>query len=75
MVRDLFSVVGRKIVRKAFYMAAVSSLRHSQEMLVFYKRLKDKGKPSKVILIAIVNKLIGIISSVIKRQTYWVKKV
>jgi transposase len=56
-------------------MAAVSSLRHSQEMLVFYKRLKDKGKPSKVILIAIVNKLIGIISSVIKRQTHWVKKV
>lgn len=39
----------RKIVRKALYMTVVSSLRHSQKMLVFYKRLKDKDEPSKVI--------------------------
>lgn len=65
---------GRKIVRKALYMAAVSSLRHSKEMQLFYQRLKAKGKPSKVALVAIMNKLIGVIHSVMKRGTPWVQK-
>ncbi|MCF6777869.1 IS110 family transposase, partial [Thiotrichales bacterium 19X7-9] len=55
------------------YMAAVASLKHSPEMKEFYQRLKLKGKPSKVALVAIMNKLIAIISSVIKRRVPWMK--
>jgi len=62
---------GRDIVRKALYMAALSSVRHYKEMREFYLRLTGKGKKCKVALIAVVRKLIKVLSSVMDRQTPW----
>ena len=66
---------GRKIVRKALYLAAVASLKHFPDMKAYYMKMKAKGKPSKVVLIAIVNKLIGMLSCVMKRGTPWLKNL
>ena len=66
---------GRKLVRKALYLAAVASLKHFPDMRDYYMKMKAKGKPSKVALIAIVNKLIGMLSCVMKRGTPWIKNL
>lgn len=62
---------GRANVRKALYMSAVSSVRHYKEMKEFYLRLRSKGKPAKVALIAVERKLLIVLNSVMKRKTIW----
>jgi transposase len=62
---------GRDIVRKALYMAALTSIRRYKEMNEFYLRLIGKGKKFKVALIAVVRKLIKVLNSVMVRQTPW----
>jgi transposase len=48
---------GRKTVRNALYMASLSSIRHDPEMNAFYKKLREKGKPAKVAIVACMRKL------------------
>jgi transposase len=55
-VRSIFG--GRKQVRNALYMAALVSASHNQHIKEFYDRLKSKGKPSKVALVACMRKLL-----------------
>lgn len=62
---------GRKSLRKMLYMSAVSSIRHYPEMRAMYRKLRDKGKPAKVALIAIVRKLVCVLNSVVSRKTAW----
>lgn len=62
---------GRADVRKALYMAALSSVRHYKEMQDFYERLRSKGKLAKVALIAVARKLLSVVNSVMWRQTAW----
>jgi transposase len=44
-------------------------------MKIFYERLKNKGKPSKVALTAVMRKLLIMLNSIVKRQTPWVKNL
>ena len=62
---------GRGKLRKYLYMSALSSITCYQEMKEFYKKLKTKGKPGKLILTAIMRKLLMVLNSVFKRQTPW----
>ena len=39
---------GRRQVRRALYMAAISALRHGSFCAAFMQGLRDKGKPGKV---------------------------
>lgn len=64
---------GRPHLRKMLYMAALSSTKWNKSMKIFYQRLKSKGKPAKVALIAVVRKLLIVLNSVVKRQTPWVE--
>lgn len=64
---------GRKSLRKILYMAAVASLRWNKDMKLFYKRLTDAGKPTKVAITAVVRKLLCALNSVSKRQSVWVE--
>jgi len=65
---------GRASVRVALYMATVASLIHNPYVKKFYHKLKAKGKPSKVALVACMRKLLTLLNSVIKRKTPWVEE-
>jgi transposase len=62
---------GRASVRAALYMAAVSAARHNPVLRVFYRRLRDAGKPAKVALVATMRKLLTIVNAMLKHQTRW----
>ena len=50
--------MGMGQIRKVLYMAATSAIRYNKSCKDLYQRLRAKGKPYKVALIAAVNKLI-----------------
>jgi len=50
--------MGNRHMRKLLYLCAWSAKRHNKQCKEMYQRLKEKGKPEKVIKIAIANKLL-----------------
>jgi transposase len=66
-----FIMGGRKRLRNILYMAALASTRWNPELKLFYNRLKSKGKPIKVALVAVIRKLIMLLNSIMKRRTPW----
>lgn len=63
---------GRTRIRGLLYMAALVAARCNPELKQFYMKLKQKGKATKVALIAVAHKLLTIVRSVAQRQTPWV---
>lgn len=66
---------GRASVRAVLYMAAVSAARYNPVLRVFYRRLRDAGKPAKVALVATMRKLLTIVNTMVKHQSKWNPKV
>ena len=62
---------GRSVVRNALYMAALTSLRRDGSLKRFYQRLRDRGKPGKVALVALMRKLLLHLNAVARRGTPW----
>jgi len=62
---------GRKPVRDALYMAAVTAVRSSSAMKTFYNRLIDNGKPYKVAITAIMRKLVILVNALINKNRLW----
>lgn len=60
---------GRRRVRQALYMAALTAARYHPRLGAFASELKAKGKAAKVVLIAVARKLLGIINAVIRDRT------
>ena len=58
--------VGHARLRKALYMPALVSIQCNPVMMAFYSRLKGKGKNGKVIVCAIMRKLVHIIFGILK---------
>ena len=58
--------VGHARFRKALYMPALVSIQCNPMMMAFYNRLKGKGKNGKVIVCAIMRKLVHIIFGILK---------
>ena len=64
---------GRGAVRRALYMAALSLIRRNNSALArFYNRLKKRGKPGKVALVAVMRKLLLQLHAIARRGTPWV---
>jgi len=61
---------GRPQVRKALYMAALCASRLHSSLSAFYKRLRDKGKPAKVALTAVMRKLLILLNLVLKNPAF-----
>lgn len=59
---------GRRYVRRALYMAALSALRPSSCFAQTVGVLREKGKPGKVIAIAIARKLLVIANAIVRKQ-------
>jgi transposase len=57
---------GRGKVRVGLYQAAVVAIRHCPEMKDFYIRLKQRGKASKVALIAVARKLLALANALVR---------
>jgi transposase len=62
---------GRASVRGALYMAAVVGARHNPVIRDFYQRLRERGKPPKVALIACAHKLLTILNSMARTGEAW----
>lgn len=57
---------GRKVVRSTLYMAAVVAMTYNQHFKAFAEQMWQRGKPKKVIITAIMRRLIVIINAVVK---------
>ena len=66
---------GRENVRSVLYMAAMTAIRFNPVIQQFYKRLRDAGKPHKVAITACMRKMLVILNSMMKNQTYWMPTV
>jgi transposase len=58
--------IGHVRLRKALYMPALISIQCNTVMIAFYYRLKEKGKNGKVIVCAIMRKLVQVILGILK---------
>ena len=64
---------GRGTVRRALYVCAWVVLRLDGDLRDFYRRLRERGKPGKVAVIAVARKLLMQLNAVARRGTPWVK--
>jgi transposase len=62
---------GRKAVRTALYMAALTASRHNPILKAFYDRLVESGKPKMVALIAVARKLLTILNAILRDKKTW----
>jgi transposase len=57
---------GRKRVRDALYMAALTATRSNTPLARFYKRLRQAGKAPKYALIALARKLLIVLNAMLR---------
>jgi transposase len=62
---------GRQAVRDVAYMAALSASRCNPVLKTFRQRLIDAGKRPKVVLVAIMRKLITILNAILRDNKPW----
>jgi transposase len=60
---------GRKPLRDTLFMAALSASSHNPTFIAFRDRLKANGKPHKLIIVAVIRKLIVTLNAMIKAKT------
>lgn len=59
---------GNSELRRDLYMPALSAIRHNPVLRAFADRLKAKGKPSKVVIVAVMRKLLVMAYTLLKKQ-------
>lgn len=62
---------GRTWLRHLLYQAALVASNHNPVLKIFAKRLKEKGKPHKLVLIAVARKLIIIANALLAKNVKW----
>jgi transposase len=62
---------GRAELRAVLYMAAVSAIRCNPDIKAFADRLKQAGKPAKVVIVACMRKLLTIMNAMVKNNAPW----
>ena len=66
---------GRANVRAVLYMATISAIRCNRTIKAFAERLKQTGKPAKVVIVACMRKLLTIMNAMLKSNTPWTSKI
>ncbi len=59
---------GRKEIRDALYMAAVSAIKHNKLIKPFYERLISSGKAYKVAVVACMRKMLVILNAMVREN-------
>jgi transposase len=62
---------GRARIRTLLYMAATTAIRCNPVIREFYERLKSRGKPHKVALVACMRKMLTILNAMVRESTPW----
>ena len=62
---------GRSQVRTMLYMAATTAVRSNPVIRAFYERLKARGKPHKVAMVACMRKMLTILNAMVRQSTPW----
>jgi transposase len=62
---------GRMPVRNVLYMAALSASRYNPALRAFSNRLAAAGKKSKVIIVAVMRKMIITLNAMFRDNTEW----
>src|SRR5262245_3667264 len=62
---------GRMSVRNVLYMAALSASRYSAALKAFHNRLADADKKSKVIIVAVMRKMITTLNAMLRDNAVW----
>ena len=62
---------GRAKPRRMLYMAAVSAIRHNPDFVRKYHGLRDRGKPPKVALTAIMRKMLVLANTLLRQDRFW----
>jgi transposase len=62
---------GRSRVRTLLYMAATSAIRSNPVIREFYTRLRSRGKPHKVAMVACMRKMLTILNAMVRQSTPW----
>lgn len=64
-------IAGRAKIRRVLYLATMAAIKFNPLIKSFYTKLKNKGKPGKVAIIAGARKLLMILRSIAQRGTPW----
>lgn len=62
---------GRARARRLLYMAAVSAIRHNPDFVRKYRELRERGKPPKVALTAIMRKMLVLANTLLTQDRPW----
>jgi transposase len=62
---------GRARIRTLLYMAAITAIRSNPVIRAFYERLKLRGKPHKVAIVACMRKILTILNAMVRESTPW----
>lgn len=65
---------GRAELRQSLYMPALVAIRRNPDMAAFADRLRARGKPSKVIITAVMRKLFITANALIREERNWMPK-
>jgi transposase len=69
--RPVICKKGGKPIRDVLYMCAMNAIKTNTACKTLYERLKAKGKPGKLCLIAVCNKLLKQVFAVVKNNTLY----
>lgn len=61
---------GNAQVRRVLYMAAIAACQHNPVLKPFYQRLRARGKPAKVALVAVARRLIELLNLLLKNPNF-----
>ena len=70
-----FIAGGRRRPRRLIYLAALSAKRCDPDQKAFAQRLAERGKPAKLIIVAVMRRLIEAANLVLARQTPWLRPI
>lgn len=66
---------GRARIRALLYMSATAAVRSNPVIRAFYERLKARGKPHKVAMVACMRKMLTILNAMIRESTPWTPEI
>lgn len=61
---------GRKDLRSSLFMAAHNARMRSPSLKAFYQRLRERGKPYRKVMVAVIRKLLIIMNTMLKTKTH-----
>jgi transposase len=66
---------GRARIRTLLYMATTSAVRCNPVIRDFYQRLRSRGKPHKVAMVACMRKVLTILNAMVRQSTPWTPEI